>query len=108
MNPPAADCEELFWRLAEALYADPAVSRSTMMGFPCLRASGKFFACVDRRTGSMVVKLPELRVTELVATGAGVPFAPNGKVFREWIAFPVPDDEEWPALLDEAEAFTSA
>lgn len=36
--------EELFWDLAEALYSDPGVSRSTMMGLPCLRYQGRFFA----------------------------------------------------------------
>jgi hypothetical protein len=97
--------EELFWRLAETLEADPAVNRSTMMGFPCLRSHGKFFASVDRRTGNLVVKLPTARVNELVTAGVGLPFAPNGKVFREWIAIPIPDDEEWSALLHEARAF---
>jgi len=105
MTEPAPEREALFWRLAEALYTDPAVTRSTMMGYPCLRADGKFFACVDRRTGNLVVKLPAGRVDELVATGVGLRFAPNGKVFREWVACPIPDDEEWSALLDEAKAF---
>jgi YjbR len=105
MNPTAPDREGLFWRLADELFADPAVTRSTMMGYPCLRAHGKFFACVDRRTGDLVVKLPPVRVDELVAEGVGVPFAPNGKVFRAWAAIPIPDDEEWSALLDEAKAF---
>jgi hypothetical protein len=104
----ASEREALFWRLAEALYADPAVTRSTMMGFPCLRADGRFFACVERGTGNLVVQLPAARVAELVATGAGIPFAPNGKVFREWVACPVPDEAEWSALLHEAKAFAGA
>jgi hypothetical protein len=39
--------EELFWDLVEPLYADPAVSRSTMMGLPCVRLEGRFFASLD-------------------------------------------------------------
>jgi hypothetical protein len=105
MNPPSAEQEQLFWHLAEELLQDPAVTRSTMMGFPCLRVHGHFFACVDRRTGDLVVKVPPARVGELVADGIGVPFAPNGKVFRAWVAIPIRDDEEWSALLDEARAF---
>ena len=105
MTQTAAEREELFWRLARALYADPAVTRSTMMGFSCLRVDGKFFACVDRRTGDLVVKLAAARVNELVTSGVGRPFAPNGKVFREWVAVPIPDDQEWSALLDEAKRF---
>jgi hypothetical protein len=105
MTSTAAAREELFWRLAETLYADPAVTRSTMMGYPCLRAGGKFFACVDRRSGNLVVKVPAARVNELIADGLGLPFTPNGRVFREWVAIPIPDDHEWSALLHEAKAF---
>jgi hypothetical protein len=36
--------EAPFWDLAEEMYVDPAVERGTMMGFPCLRVSGQFFA----------------------------------------------------------------
>jgi hypothetical protein len=32
----------------------------------------------------------------------GVPFAPNGKDLRVWVAIPVRDVDEWSALLDEA------
>jgi hypothetical protein len=30
---------------------------------------------------------------------------PNGRVFREWAAFPVADRDQWVALLDEARTF---
>lgn len=43
--------EELFWDLVQPMYADPAVQRSTMMGLPCIRFTGRFFASLDRRTG---------------------------------------------------------
>ncbi|HZD03214.1 MAG TPA: hypothetical protein VFA46_24375 [Actinomycetes bacterium] len=99
--------EKLFWDLATALLAQPAVTKSTMMGYPCLRAHGNFFACIERDTGHLIVKLPRTRVQELTTSGQGLPFAPNGRVFREWIAFPVADRDEWAALLDEARTFTS-
>jgi hypothetical protein len=94
--------QELFWALVEPLYADPAVRRSTMMGLPCVRLDGRFFASLDRLTGALLVKLPAERVTALVAAGEGEPFAPAGRVFREWVAVPRPDREGWSALLAEA------
>lgn len=76
-----------------------------MMGYPCLRANGAFFACVERITGHLIVKLPTQRVNELVATGRARPFAPNGRPFPEWAAFPVANLDEWRALLAEARHF---
>ena len=59
-----------------------------MMGLPCLRWNGAFFASCDRRTGDLLVKLAESRVDELVAAGRAEPFAPAGRRFREWAADP--------------------
>jgi hypothetical protein len=99
--------EQLFWVLAEDLLEDPAVTRSTMMGYPCLRADGAFFACVERNTGHLIVKLRAARVTELITSGQALPFAPNGRVFREWAALPVPDSDKWTVLLEEGRSFVS-
>jgi uncharacterized protein (TIGR02453 family) len=94
--------EELFWELVEPMYADAAVRRSTMMGLPCVRLHGRFFASLDRRSGALLVKLPAERVADLVAAGHGEPFAPAGRVFREWVAVPRPDRRRWRSLLAEA------
>ena len=108
MNSTSASAREaLFWDLAQQLLAEPGVTRSTMMGYPCLRANGAFFACVERATGNLIVKLPAHRVSELTATGQALPFSPNGRTFREWAAFPVADPAEWRALLTEARGFAS-
>jgi hypothetical protein len=37
-----------------------------------------------------LVKLPQPRVGQLIAAGHGEPFAPAGRVFREWVAIPTP------------------
>jgi hypothetical protein len=100
--------EDLFWTLADELLKQRAVSRSTMMGYPCLRYNGAFFACVERSSGNLIVKLPSDRVRELIASGTALPFAPNGRTFREWAAIPQPDRDEWRALLDEARRFAAA
>ena len=109
--PPAtgdtAAKEHLFWTLAETLMNDQAVTSSTMMGFPCLRRNGKFFASLERESNNLIVKLPRDRVAQLIEDGEGVVFAPNGRVFREWAAIPSPDEKAWRALLSEAEAFAS-
>ncbi len=104
---PVSRSEDLFWKLSNTLLAHPAVTRSTMMGYPCLRVNAQFFACVERATGHLVVKLPADRVTDLVSSGRGISFAPNGRVFREWVALPIPDEDEWSTFLDEARTFVS-
>jgi hypothetical protein len=94
--------DEPFWSLAGPLLARPGVTRSTMMGFPCLRLDGDFFASCERTTGELVVKLDEARAGELVDAGRAQPFAPNGRVFREWVLVPRARRRSWAALLDEA------
>lgn len=100
--------KDLYDELTDDLLYDPAVGRSTMMGFPCLRRAGRFFASFDARAEAMVVKLPRERVAELVESGVGDPFAPNGRVFREWVSLPEPDREGWRRILAEALGFATS
>ncbi|MGD9792643.1 MAG: hypothetical protein AB7V43_04105 [Acidimicrobiia bacterium] len=95
------DFEHRFWEHAETLLDRPGVSRSTMMGLPCLRLNGAFFASFDRRTGDLLVKLPATRVDALVASGAAHSFAPAGRRFREWAAIAPADEPTWADLIDE-------
>jgi hypothetical protein len=99
--------EQLFWRIAESLLAMQGVTRSTMMGLPCLRIDGAFFASLDRRNGALLVKLPEAEVDRMVATGTAEAFAPAGRRFREWAAIPAAKSSSWPSLLDEALKYVS-
>jgi hypothetical protein len=91
---------------AEAL-ARPDVETGTMMGFPCLRVAGAFFASCDHRTGDLIVKLPRDRVAQLIADGVGKPFAPACRTFREWVLIDDRDATRWTALIDEARVFVS-
>jgi hypothetical protein len=95
----------LYDELTDDLLYDPAVGRSTMMGYPCVRRAGRYFASFDTQAEALVVKLPRERVTELVDDGTGEPFAPNGRVFREWVTIPEPDPHVWEQLLVEARDF---
>lgn len=99
---PSSSGEERFWKLADPLLTQAGVTRSTMMGFPCLRLAGDFFASCDRRTGHLVIKLNEARATALIDAGRAEPFAPNGRPFREWVSIPERFARSWPRLLDEA------
>jgi TfoX N-terminal domain len=97
----------LYDELTDDLLYDPAVGRSTMMGYPCVRRAGRFFATYDQRAEALVVKVPRERVAELIADGTGEPFAPNGRVFREWVTIPDPDPAVWEQLLAEARDFAA-
>lgn len=98
--------EELFWRLAAELQrADPRVCEGTIMNGRCLRVGDEFLALVDFKGSGLVVKLPRTRVAALIDDGVGRPFAPAGKVFREWVSVPTPDSGLWLALLREGIAY---
>jgi hypothetical protein len=97
----------LYDELTDDLLYDPAVGRSTMMGYPCVRRAGRFFASFDTRAEALVVKLPPERVAALVADGTGEPFTPNGRVFRGWATIPEPDPHMWEQLLAEARHYAA-
>ncbi len=97
--------DSFFWELAEPLLAEKAIEKGTMMGFPCLRVNGDFFASVDRKTGDLIVKLPANQVLDLIETEVGEPFAPNGRRFKEWVAIPNRDAALWQQLISEARTF---
>lgn len=79
--------ESLFWELVEELQLEePLVEEGTIMGGRCARVAGEFLALVDFKGSGLVVKLPRARVQELIEDGVGQPFAPAGKVFKEWVS----------------------
>jgi hypothetical protein len=98
--------EELFWQLAaEVQRDDPRIREGTIMNGRCLRVGTEFLALVDYKGSGLVVKLPKDRVTELIQAGVGKPFAPAGKIFKEWLAVPRPDRRRWRELLLEGVSF---
>ena len=99
--------EANFWAVAEPLLIAATVTRSTMMGLPCLRTSGRFFASFDRRSAALIVKLPTARVNELIQSGEAEPFAPSGRPFREWASVDSGRSQTWSSLLREALAFVA-
>ena len=104
---PPAD-EALFWELIDELQAeDPRVEEGTIMGGRCARVAGEFLGLVDYKGSGLVVKLPRERVQELIDDGVGHPFAPAGRVFKEWVAIPERDRRRWRSLLREGVAFVA-
>lgn len=94
-----------FWELAEPLLAEEAITKSTMMGFPCLRVNGDFFASADHKTGNLIIKLSAKKVDEMIESGLGDPFAPAGRRFKEWVMISDRDPEHWHQLIAEARTF---
>lgn len=106
---PAVTGAELFWQLAAELQAEnPDLVEGTIMKGRCLRVRGEFVALADFKDAGLVAKLSRQRVDALIAGGAGRPFAPAGRVFREWVSLPVADRQAWLLVLREAVAHASA
>lgn len=99
--------DDRFWHAGAALLGSDDVTRSTMMGLPCLRVRAKFFAAFDRSTGNLMVKLPASRVSQLIADGECSEVAPSGRRFREWAAIPLEAVDRWPRFLHEAWTFVA-
>lgn len=98
---------DFFSDISASALAHRDVTTGTMMGFPCLRVAGAFFASCDPRSGDLVVKLRRERVEQLVEAGIGKPFAPAGRTFREWVVIDDRDAERWAGLIDEARMFVA-
>jgi hypothetical protein len=108
ISPPGDVTEEDFWDLVEPLLASGEAETGTMMGTSCLRADGEFAAMFSAKFGGLIVKLPRDRVAELIESGVGEPFAPAGKVFKEWTSIADFDDDKWFDLISESCRFVSS
>lgn len=104
-NMPKSDVDK-FATLVARYVAEPDVELPTAkangFGSATLRCKGKIFAMSpDRR--SLVIKLPALRVAEIIAAGDGTPYSTgSGKAMKEWVAIPDERSTAWAALADEA------
>ena len=97
---------ELFASLCEELAGTPGVSLPDSgrgFGSSALKINNSIFAMLvnDR----LVVKLPRVRVSELIEAGTGEPFdAGKGKPMKEWVSL-VGDEDTCRMLVAEALAF---
>jgi hypothetical protein len=114
----AAPADARTVKLLAALSADPklavvvrefektqAAGTGRKFGSNALKANGKLFALFTQ--GTLVVKLPNDRVTALVAEGVGKPFDPgHGRLMKGWLTVLSPR-ASWFELAKEAHAFVS-
>jgi len=97
-----------FWDAAAPLMAEGLIEEGTIMSSACVRSSGEFVAMPHHKGPGIVVKLPRDRVDEMVDEGEGQPFAPAGKVFREWVLVETHDEDRWRELIRNSVAFVTA
>ena len=93
-----------FAPVAAAFATDPDVSRGKMFSSEnVLSVNGKIFAMLVK--GRLVVKLPKVRVDEVVSGGHGERFDPgHGRLMKEWVAVGV-GRAPWLELAKEAHRF---
>ena len=93
-----------FDEVADRLLAeDPELRAGRMFSADGLKTAGRFFAIVSK--GDLVVKLPEDRVDELVATEGAAPFVVGKRRMREWVRLRPKDTETCASYVTEARDF---
>lgn len=105
----AAGSNSAFARVVTALTAEPGVTVGGQKGFGsgALKVNGKIFAMVSSK-GQFVVKLPKVRVDEMVSGGKGERFDPGrGRIMKQWLVV-TEGPAAWSALAREARAFVMA
>jgi TfoX/Sxy family transcriptional regulator of competence genes len=97
--PPSKEDEKLA-AIATQYMSDPRVTWGKLFASMGLKVDGKIFAMVSR--GHLVVKLPKVRVDELVKSGAATHFDPgHGRLMKEWASITSPR-QNWDRLVREA------
>ncbi|SFR89367.1 TfoX N-terminal domain-containing protein [Microbacterium sp. cf046] len=100
-----AQAHEIFDPIAARFLERPGVDIGTMFGSEGLRVRGKVFAFVGH-LGGLVVKIPEVRVTELEEQGAAKRMIMRERPMREWATVGVEaGPQRWDELIGEAYAF---
>lgn len=98
-----------FWDACAPFIAEGRLVEGTIMSSGCARTpDGEFVAMPHHKGPGVVVKLHRDRVAELIESGAGRPFAPAKRVFKEWVLVEVQDDDHWHRLLEESIDFVSS
>lgn len=94
-----------FARVVDAFAGDKSVTQSRMFGSTCLKVKGKVFAVFYK--GKFVAKLPESKVSELVAAGRGALFDPgHGRTSKTWVEMPG-SRTRWVGLARDARRFVA-
>jgi TfoX N-terminal domain len=105
---PGGSPADRFEQLVEAFVRRPGVTgpggERRRFGSSALKVNGSIFAMLTR--DELVLKLPRVRVAELISEGSGRPFdAGKGTPMKEWVVVADPDPQAWRELAEEALAF---
>jgi hypothetical protein len=96
--------ERAFASVVASLVVEPGVTVGRAFHNPGLKIGAKLFAMLHR--DGLVVKLPEARCRELLASGAVGPFdRGQGTPMREWVTVTEPDTHRWVSYAREALSF---
>ena|SRR5579859_2742333 len=103
-----ATVQSRYAHLTDALLGRPHVSQEGKgFGSSALRVNGRIFAMLSSRS-EFVVKLPRQRVSELIASGHGIPYdAGKGRPMKEWVVVRPDSACDWIVLAEEALAFVA-
>jgi hypothetical protein len=96
--------EQTFERVVATLATEPGVMLGKAFHNPGLKIETKLFAMLH--PDGLVVKLPEARCRELLASGAVRTFdRGQGTPMREWVTVAEPDARRWTSYAREALSF---
>ena len=97
----------IFDPIAAEYLTRPDVDIGPMFGSEGLRIRGKIFAFVGYR-GGLVVKVPEARAAEIVASGVAERMVMREREMREWLTVERGEHDQWAPLIAEAYAYVDA
>lgn len=106
---PISPSQKLFEAIAKEFAAEAAgITRSQMMGMPCLKVRGKMFAGSWHE--AMVFKLAGEPHQKALALKGATLFDPSEKKrpMREWVLVPYTHRGKWRAFADAALAYVSS
>jgi len=105
----AEEAEDAFDDIRLDFAAEAGVAEGRMFRTEGLTYHGKFFVALSHDKETMLVKLPEARVSELLADSSGLPFVTGDRApMREWALIPLTLADRWSAIAAEAFAFAKA
>ncbi|HSM02791.1 MAG TPA: hypothetical protein VK960_10200 [Acidimicrobiia bacterium] len=100
------DRRRIYQGLAHRLQdIDPRVTPTTADGIRGLAIRGSLFAGFDPGDGSLMVRLPERRISLLVEAGVGHQIEDAGRARGGWVG--IDDPERWDGFAVEALSFVA-
>ena len=98
--------KEVYDELKKHFEMVPDVTVLDGTGAQGIKFKGKMFVMFTK--GHILLKLPSIRVNELIGVGEGLPYdAGTGKTMKNWVIIPKTHQESWIKYCQEAKDFIS-